>query len=137
MASDKIVDWEVGSLDSSGNLAIDGTLTGDVTGDLTGTWIAGTTNFYIADGAISVDDDIAVLDSTNATTAMQLSSTANGRRMTIVVKAYTEVADVDFNLVGAGASTATFSEAGESITLIYVASALGWVIIGNNGAVIS
>ena len=125
------------AVDEDNVCTADGGFVGDVTGDVTGTWFAGSAGYYIADGTISLEDDVVILDSANATTAMQIGSPFTGKRVTIFVKAYTEVADVDFTQVGVGSSTATFSAAGESITLIYVAPAAGWVIIGNNGAVIS
>jgi len=54
-----------------------GNLTGDVTGDLTGQTF-GTVSTYDADGAIALTDKLALLDASEASTAMTLAAGTAG-----------------------------------------------------------
>jgi hypothetical protein len=112
------------------------TADGGFVGGITGSWILGTSNGYLADGAISLSDDISVLNSASASTAMTLADGIDGQRIVIAVISYTNTADVDASFVGTTA-TATFSATGESIELVWSSTANGWIIIGNNGALLS
>jgi len=109
---------------------------GGFVGNLDGKWLAPTFSTYTADGAISAVDDVAALDSDSATTQMTLGIPASGAGSRIIIHAdsYTNTMDVDATFAD-GSSTATFSENGESIELVWSGS--DWIVISNNGAVLS
>lgn len=89
---------------------------------------------YTADGAISLNDGIALLDGSSASTAMTLAAGAVGQHLSIVCIDSSNVTDVDLSTVGATA-TITFTAAGHAVHL--VATSSGWAIVGNNGATLS
>jgi hypothetical protein len=126
---------------------VTGDLTGDVSGDVTGD-VSGTINYqtvstYSADGAISLGDDIALLNSSSATAQTTLANQPVGtiRDLVIVARNYTNTMDVDFNRTGVGAVTATFTAAGQSLHLRSAGqSGVGnanWIVVGVVGATIA
>lgn len=104
----------------------------------TGSWIAGTTTTYSADGAISVNDDIAELNGFSATCQMTLGdASVSGKRLVIACFDATNTCDVDASFY-TGESTATFAT-GASIELVSLESdsTFYWVVVGNEGVTLT
>lgn len=123
---------DVASVDTNGNLTVDGALTAS---SVRGMIRQYPENTYTQDGAIDPGDGIAVLDALAASTAMTLAAGTLQQRMSIICSDATNTCDVDANFAGA-TSTVTFTAAGQAIDLVY-SNGTGWTIVGNNGATLS
>lgn len=90
---------------------------------------------YVAAGAISLDVDIALVDSTAGAQAMTLAD-GSGIGEGLKILFVTDGGDltVTANFVGAS-NTATFADAGDSLDLVWNGSY--WHVIGNEGVALS
>jgi hypothetical protein len=134
---------------------VTGDVTGDVTGNVTGnvdgivggttpaagtfttlavnTSLVGAVQSLTDAGAVNLTDPITALTTTGAA-AITLADGVAGQ-----IKIITMVVDGgDATLTPAtplGFATITFNDAGDGVTLVY--TAVGWVIVGNNGATVA
>lgn len=111
--------------------AVTGNITGNVTGNVTGDIFASTQSLSGA-GAVNVTDMFTSLTTTGAAQALTLANGTAGQ-----IKIISHVVDggsaVLTPTTKIGFTTITFTNVGDSATLIYTAA--GWAIIGISGAV--
>ncbi len=111
--------------------AVTGNITGNVTGNVTGDIFA-TNQALSGAGAVNVTDMFTSLTTTGAAQALTLANGTTGQ-----IKIISHVVDggsaVLTPTTKIGFTTITFTNVGDSATLIYTAA--GWAIIGISGAV--
>jgi len=111
--------------------AVTGNITGNVTGNITGDVFASVQSLSGA-GAVNVTDMFTSLTTTGAAQALTLANGTAGQ-----IKIISHVVDggsaVLTPTTKIGFTTITFTNVGDSATLIYTAA--GWAIIGISGAV--
>lgn len=111
--------------------AVTGNITGNVTGNLVGDVQASVQSLSGA-GAVNITDMFTSLTTTGAAQALTLANGTAGQ-----IKIISHVVDggsaVLTPTTKIGFTTITFTNVGDSATLIYTAS--GWAIIGISGAV--
>ena len=110
---------------------ITGNITGNVTGNVTGDIFASTPSLSGA-GAVNVTDMFTSLTTSGAAQALTLANGTVGQLKIIshVVDAGSAVLTPTTKI---GFTTVTFTNVGDSVTLIYTSA--GWAIIGISGAV--
>ena len=86
---------------------------------------------YVAAGAISLGDDLAVVSTTGAI-AMTLADGSEGDRLAVILKVDGGNLVLTLDLAGAD-NTLTFVDAGDCVDLLFAGGA--WQIVGNIGAV--
>ena len=108
-----------------------GALTGNVTGNVTGV-TTGSVQALSGAGAVNVTTAVTSLTTTGAAEALTLANGAAGQFKTIVhtVDGGSAVLTPTTKI---GFTTITFTNVGESATLVYTAA--GWAIVALNGAV--
>jgi hypothetical protein len=110
---------------------ITGNITGNVTGNVTGDIFA-TNQALSGAGAVNVTDMLTSLTTTGAAQALTLANGTVGQ-----IKVISHVVDggsaVLTPTTKIGFTTITFTNVGDSATLVYTAA--GWAIIGISGAV--
>jgi len=108
-----------------------GAVTGDITGNVTGDIFA-TNQALSGAGAVNVTDMLTSLTTTGAAQALTLANGTVGQ-----IKIISHVVDggsaVLTPTTKIGFTTITFTNVGDSATLVYTAA--GWAIIGISGAV--
>lgn len=108
-----------------------GAVTGDITGNVTGDIFA-TNQALSGAGAVNVTDMLTSLTTTGAAQALTLANGTAGQ-----IKIISHVVDggsaVLTPTTKIGFTTITFTNVGDSATLVYTAA--GWAIIGISGAV--
>ena len=111
--------------------AVTGNITGNVTGNVTGDIFA-TNQALSGAGAVNVTDMLTSLTSTGAAQALTLANGTVGQ-----IKVISHVVDggsaVLTPTTKIGFTTITFTNVGDSATLVYTTA--GWAIIGISGAV--
>ncbi len=111
--------------------AVTGNITGNVTGNVTGDIFA-TNQALSGAGAVNVTDMLTSLTSTGAAQALTLANGTVGQ-----IKIISHVVDggsaVLTPTTKIGFTTITFTNVGDSATLVYTTA--GWAIIGISGAV--
>jgi len=111
--------------------AVTGNITGNVTGNVTGDIFA-TNQALSGAGAVNVTDMLTSLTTTGAAQALTLANGTAGQ-----IKIISHVVDggsaVLTPTTKIGFTTITFTNVGDSATLVYTAA--GWAIIGISGAV--
>jgi hypothetical protein len=108
-----------------------GAVTGNVTGNVTGV-TTGSVQALSGAGAVNVTTAVTSLTTTGAAQALTLANGAVGQFKTIVhtVDGGSAVLTPTTKI---GFTTITFTDVGESATLVYTAA--GWAIVALNGAV--
>ena len=108
-----------------------GALTGNVTGNVTGV-TTGTVQALSGAGAVNITTAVTSLTTTGAAQALTLANGVVGQFKTIVhtVDGGSAVLTPTTKI---GFTTITFTNVGESATLVYTAA--GWAIVALNGAV--
>ena len=110
---------------------ITGNITGNVTGNVTGDIFASTQSLSGA-GAVNVTDMFTSLTTSGAAQALTLANGTVGQ-----IKVISHVVDAGSAVLTPttkiGFTTVTFTNVGDSVTLIYTSA--GWAIIGISGAV--
>jgi hypothetical protein len=108
-----------------------GAVTGDVTGNVTGV-TTGSVQALSGAGAINITTAVTSLTTTGAAEALTLANGTVGQFKTIVhtVDGGSAVLTPTTKI---GFTTITFTDVGESATLVYTAA--GWAIVALNGAV--
>ena len=108
-----------------------GAVTGDVTGNVTGV-TTGSVQALSGAGAVNVTTAVTSLTTTGAAEALTLANGTVGQFKTIVhtVDGGSAVLTPTTKI---GFTTITFTDVGESATLVYTAA--GWAIVALNGAV--
>jgi hypothetical protein len=111
--------------------ALTGSVTGNVTGNVTGV-TTGSVQALSGAGAVNVTTAVTSLTTTGAAQALTLANGAAGQFKTIVhtVDGGSAVLTPTTKI---GFTTITFTNVGESATLVYTAA--GWAIVALNGAV--
>lgn len=109
-----------------------GNVTGNVTGDLTGITI-GTVQSLSGAGAVNITTATTKLTTTGSAQALTLANGATGQFKTII-HAVDGGSAVLTPTTKTGFTTITFTNAGDSATLQYMATQ-GWMIVALNGAV--
>jgi hypothetical protein len=108
-----------------------GAVTGDITGNVTGDIFA-TNQALSGAGAVNVTDMLTSLTTTGAAQALTLANGTAGQ-----IKIISHVVDggsaVLTPTTKIGFTTITFTNVGDSATLVYTAA--GWAIVGISGAV--
>jgi len=108
-----------------------GAVTGDITGNVTGDIFA-TNQALSGAGAVNVTDMLTSLTTTGAAQALTLANGTVGQ-----IKIISHVVDggsaVLTPTTKIGFTTITFTNVGDSATLVYTAA--GWAIVGISGAV--
>ena len=109
---------------------ITGNITGNVTGNVTGDIFASTQSLSGA-GAVNVTDMFTSLTTSGAAQALTLANGTVGQLKIIshVVDAGSAVLTPTTKI---GFTTVTFTNVGDSVTLIYTSA--GWAVIGSYGA---
>ena len=111
--------------------AVTGNITGNVTGNVTGDIFASTQSLSGA-GAVNVTDMFTSLTTSGAAQALTLANGTVGQ-----IKVISHVVDAGSAVLTPttkiGFTTVTFTNVGDSVTLIYTSA--GWAIIGISGAV--
>ena len=111
--------------------AVTGDITGNVTGNVTGDIFA-TNQALSGAGAVNVTDMLTSLTTTGAAQALTLANGTTGQ-----IKIISHVVDggsaVLTPTTKIGFTTITFTNVGDSATLVYTAA--GWAIVGISGAV--
>jgi hypothetical protein len=148
-----VANWEVASIDTSGNILTDGEITAGGTirsssfaGPSGGTATLSGSLTLTPLGAASSDGELSTtayssysLNSTSATCNVTLAAGSYGKIIALYVIGYTNAITVTSDF-GSGLTTLTFSDVGEGALLMYgnEGSAAGaWFVIGNNGGVLS
>ena len=108
-----------------------GAVTGNITGNVTGDIFASTQSLSGA-GAVNVTDMFTSLTTSGAAQALTLANGTVGQ-----IKVISHVVDAGSAVLTPttkiGFTTVTFTNVGDSVTLIYTSA--GWAIIGISGAV--
>jgi hypothetical protein len=111
--------------------AVTGNITGNVTGNVTGDIFA-TNQALSGAGAVNLTDMLTSLTTTGAAQALTLANGTAGQ-----IKIISHVVDggsaVLTPTTKIGFTTITFTNVGDSATLVYTAA--GWAIVGISGAV--
>lgn len=109
---------------------VTGNITGNVTGNVTGDIFASTQSLSGA-GAVNVTDMFTSLTTSGAAQALTLANGTVGQLKIIshVVDAGSAVLTPTTTI---GFTTVTFTNVGDSVTLIYTSA--GWAVIGSYGA---
>ena len=109
------------------------------TGNLNGQVFYPVSSTYVEDGAISLTDGFARLNSSAESTAMTLAAGTSGQIIAIFAVSVTSACTITPTPLLGTNTTITFTAAGQGVELIYggVGAGGGWVIIGNNGATLS
>lgn len=109
---------------------ITGNITGNVTGNVTGDIFASTQSLSGA-GAVNVTDMFTSLTTSGAAQALTLANGTVGQ-----IKVISHVVDAGSAVLTPttkiGFTTVTFTNVGDSVTLIYTSA--GWAVIGSYGA---
>jgi hypothetical protein len=88
---------------------------------------------YVADGAISLDDTLVLLDASSASTQMTLANGTAGQVMFINAIDTTNTCNIDYtNILGTG-NTVTFTPAGEYAIMAF--NGTGWFPVVTTGAI--
>ena len=107
-----------------------GTVTGNITGNVTGDIFA-TNQALSGAGAVNVTDMLTSLTTTGAAQALTLANGAVGQ-MKIISHVVDGGSAVLTPTTKIGFTTITFTNAGDSATLVYTSA--GWAVIGFYGA---
>ena len=109
---------------------ITGNITGNVTGNVTGDIFASTQSLSGA-GAVNVTDMFTSLTTSGAAQALTLANGTVGQ-----IKVISHVVDAGSAVLTPttkiGFTTVTFTNVGDSVTLIYTSA--GWAVVGSYGA---
>ena len=109
---------------------ITGNVTGNITGNVTGDIFASTQSLSGA-GAVNVTDMFTSLTTSGAAQALTLANGTVGQ-----IKVISHVVDAGSAVLTPttkiGFTTVTFTNVGDSVTLIYTSA--GWAVIGSYGA---
>ncbi|NBX97794.1 hypothetical protein EBQ81_02925 [bacterium] len=112
---------------------ITGNVTGNVTGNITGDVFASSQSLSGA-GAVNLTDMLTSLTTTGASQALTLANGTVGQ-LKIITHTVDGGSAILTPTTAIGFTTMTFTNVGDTITLIYTSA--GWAIVGNRGGTVA